>query len=674
MPTAEMEEGMDVLTGYADFFESEYLRDLMGHGHSVCRFIQGGSAEKRTRLSAALRDIGLKRFMIYADVSIDQAENISDVQWLTETVLKTMEVSFHGRLIQSLPEILVAAPLGFQGIQVEALRMARLPNPGFKEAMVMALEGGRWTKPQWETLSGFLQGNTVHPEMFEEAGLPPLSGTLSHRNYYQTIQTVVQGLRILGFNGIFLTLNERSSVFVSKAGATAGYLAALRIQRMIDACVNGKIPYLALTFIVLPGFLETCAVLCPSMESKLFLISRRNPMVSWRWPVLTVEDVLRSCHFVRRSPTVGHIKRVSALEALRFGMAPEGDILRLTEGMEDFQGWARTHLEMCEDAPGGFEIAGRLGQGKSHGLALIRNMAKEQGFLTADIVLDGQDISFTNPAKFMNQLWQSLRHDKIHCGMPLLDLHIEANRLGIEPNFRFFCDSLKQNLSAVQKLAHKGQLDKRARLVESILAAEDHSVLLQSVEMFKNEEDEPVIIQNKIVRQGAKMPEAILENLGYYAQLAQLAGFRGLIVTVDGFETEYRYSNQYLRLIQTMHIFGQYFRGELDLPSVPLGLFISCTDEETRTEADDDLVGEMIAAMAPHIWRLKEWDSDRRIKLAEKIHTYYCEAYQWNRRFDRNFAASIESAVTARCGGEETHLLTGFIKFYIGLLDLEAAG
>jgi hypothetical protein len=233
---------------------------------------------------------------------------------------------------------------------------------------------------------------------------------------------------------------------------------------------------------------------------------------------------------------------------------------------------------------------------------------------------------------------------------------------------------LKQNLSAIQKLTLKGQLDKRARLAESILAAEDHSVLLQAAEIFKDEEDEPVIIQNKVIKQGAKMPEAILENLGYYAQLARLTGFRGLIVTVDGFEAEYPYSNQSLRLIQTMHIFGQYFRGEMDLPSVPLGLFISCTDEETSADAAEDLVGEVIAAMAPHIWRLKEWDANRRIKLAEKIQAYYCEAYQWSRRFDRNFAASIENAVTGRWGADETHLLAGFIKFYIGLLDLEAAG
>jgi hypothetical protein len=165
----------------------------------------------------------------------------------------------------------------------------------------------------------------------------------------------------------------------------------------------------------------------------------------------------------------------------------------------------------------------------------------------------------------------------------------------------------------------------------------------------------------------------VLGGLRYWANLAQTAGLSGLVVTVDGFETEYRDPDQYMRLVQTMNVFGRYFRKELNMPQIPLGLFVSCMAGET--ELPEDMAGETVAVTASHVWKLKKWDSGRRVRLAAKIQEVYCGAYRWDHTFDEGFVVSVEKAVMKRLADSPSlsSSLVCFIKIFIGLLDTEAA-
>jgi hypothetical protein len=592
---------------------------------------------------------------------MEKSENTTDPLWLIESALRNMEVSFNGRLIQSLPEILVAAPLGFQEIQTGAFRQAKLECPGFQDAMTMALEGGRLTKPQWGVLSRFLQGESIDSENFTEVGLTPFIDGLDRYNCLQVVRTVAQGLNVLGFKGMLLVLNEKEPVLTSHANSLKDRLTAARIQEMVEFCVKGSVPGLTLVWTVLPGFLGACADLRPAVESKWFIMPGRQQISSRRWPIMSVEDALTSGELLSADMAAGGSEdRLNALEALRYGMVPEQNLRELTQGMDGFEIWARGCLAECGKGPSGFEITGRPGEGRTHSLALIRQMAREKGFLTLSVSLDDlEKISFANPAGFMSKLWKSAGGGSNNTGTPLLDLHMKANVSGVRSEGPYFCNSLKQNLSVIQSLAEKGRMDQYAGLVEKMLTVDEHASLTQNIEM-------PPLIQNPAARRGARKHEALLDGLGYYANLAQIAGLNGLVVTVDGFETEYRNSNQRLQLAQTMNLLGSYFRKELDLLPVPLGLFVSSADYET--ELSEDMVKEMVAS---RVWELKGWDSDRRVRLAEKIRNVYCRAYQWAHEFDEGFIPSIEQAVMKRLG-ESSSSLTCFIKIFIGILDTEA--
>jgi hypothetical protein len=640
-----------------------------------CCFYQSDQDEERAELMAGFRNAALENSMIYAELSMNKDENISDSLWLIKSALRTMEASFHGRLIQSLPEILVAAPWGFQDIQIGALREIRLACPGFKDAMIMALEGGRLTKPQWSLLSRFLQGESIDSENFENMGLAPLTDGLDRYNALQVAQTVVQGLNVLGFNGILLALNEKESVFGSRVNSLRDRRTADQIRRLVEFCVGGRFSRLTLIWMIMPGFLETCADLRPDLESKLFVMPGRKQIGSERWPIMSVKDALASKGLaVYEGPAAVESERgLNALEALRYGMVPEQDLWELTQGMDDFRTWALRCLSECQKAPNGFEIAGRAGEGKTHSLALIRRLAREKGFLTLSVSLNGQgNVSFTNPVGFIRELWRSIGPGQDQAGTPLLDLHRKANESNVRLKDPFFCDLLKRNLNVIRKLTEKGRIDQYAGLIERFLTAGERPFPAQNIEA---EDSALLLIQNPAVKRDAKEHETLLDSLGYYANLAQIAGLSGLVVTVDGFETEYRGSDRYSQLVQTLNVFGSYFRKELELPRVPLGLFVSRMERGSEWPAD--MVREMIAVTASHVWKLNEWDSDRRVRLAEKIQNIYCHTYQWMHEFDEGFVSSVEKAIMGRLGAEAggaglSSALTCFIKIFMGILDTEA--
>jgi hypothetical protein len=95
--------------------------------------------------------------------------------------------------------------------------------------------------------------------------------------------------------------------------------------------------------------------------------------------------------------TSGEIPRTYAfpemmisLEALRFGLAPRAHIKELTIGYDELESWTHQYLPHKKD--NGLKISkirGDFGEGKSHSLQVIRDIAKEQGYLTSWIEVDG---------------------------------------------------------------------------------------------------------------------------------------------------------------------------------------------------------------------------------------------------------------------------------------------
>ena len=85
-------------------------------------------------------------------------------------------------------------------------------------------------------------------------------------------------------------------------------------------------------------------------------------------------------------------QQVKALEALRFGLVPESHLECLTVGYQDMVRWIGNCLPTRECRI--HELCGPFGTGKSHTLAVVRQIALDQGYLAAKIEIDGKSNNF----------------------------------------------------------------------------------------------------------------------------------------------------------------------------------------------------------------------------------------------------------------------------------------
>jgi len=124
---------------------------------------------------------------------------------------------------------------------------------------------------------------------------------------------------------------------------------------------------------------------------------------------------------------------LKALEALRFGVVPDYYINEITIGYDDLKKWIIHNLpHVCADKPCIYEISGPFGTGKSHTMAVMRHVAVEEGYLTARIEVDGENISLAYPEKLLYNLWLTLQGSDYKPEYPLLDLYLKLIQKGYD--------------------------------------------------------------------------------------------------------------------------------------------------------------------------------------------------------------------------------------------------
>lgn len=369
------------------------------------------------------------------------------------------------------------------------------------------------------------------------------------------------------------------------------------------------------------------------------------------------------------------VLKTRTIESLRFGLVPEHHIEELTLGFDELKTWTSESLKGCLSGnPSGFEISGPYGTGKSHTLSLIRYLARKQGFLTARVEVDGQNISLSNPAVLLNALWTTLAENGLDSESPLVDLYIKAINSGNIPTTIITAgfDRIKNNLKTIYTLMRTGNIDKYAHVVESIIACSEQITATQAVKEICSEYN----IDRSQIRLDAMVSRAVsqrgmdlIESLAGHAVLAKLAGFKGLIVTFDEFEIEYIDRKNIARVEDILYSINQYINGKTIYYKAPLGIYIATVDQSGHK--GDPLIQNYVALDSKSRYRLKVWERDQRINLAESIHKMYCEAYKINSGFDKNLAAAVEGLLARKIENNDSGLIRSFIKWYIGLLDLK---
>ncbi len=366
---------------------------------------------------------------------------------------------------------------------------------------------------------------------------------------------------------------------------------------------------------------------------------------------------------------------LESLEALRFGLVPEGHVQRLTLGYERLAKWAKQCFPHTNgDTPNAYEITGPFGTGKSHTMSVIRYLAGNEGYLTARVEIDGHKISLADPDQLLYALWSTLKGSGLVSDTPLLDLYLMAIQNGYEkaPAPLHLSKLFAINYETILTLEKLGLADKHALLIEEALSSSDAVTTTRIKDEISQEDNiKRSEIRLKALKSKTKedRPRNFIESLAGHALIAKAAGYKGLVITIDEFEVEYTRAQSGLAQVEELvSRLAAYLVGSTDLPIAPLAIFFATVGQDGHR--GDILIGDLITRSGGDTFALAPWAIAQRVELAHRIFSLYQQAYGLQGSFDPELAQDAEDLLVDS-GHGDSDLIRMYIKWYLALLDLK---
>jgi hypothetical protein len=370
-----------------------------------------------------------------------------------------------------------------------------------------------------------------------------------------------------------------------------------------------------------------------------------------------------------------------SIEALRFGIVPTHSIAQVTLGFPELERWAKEQLpNSSRSRPTVCEVCGPFGTGKSHTMAAIRHVASASGFVTAHVEVDGNGVSLSDPASVLRQLWRTISAQDWESPTPLVDLNLRAiengNALVSSALMKF--DRVRSNLLTVRTLKRINCLDRFAEMMEVLLACGDevtagdirHAIFSDgSIAMESSRSSELFIEPKRLISlRTDERANDFVECLVGYSVLARLAGFQGLVVTIDEFEVEAANltREKIERLKRVISALASWFGPTGPRNGGALGLFIATVGEEGHL--GDAIVDALVSNTSGARHLLKRWSRSDHGKLAERIFALYSDAYALDALFEPSLAAHVQDDLD-QTDIEGSGLIRAFIKRFVAELD-----
>lgn len=316
------------------------------------------------------------------------------------------------------------------------------------------------------------------------------------------------------------------------------------------------------------------------------------------------------------------------LEALRFGLVPSEGLPELTLGYEEWKRWLHEILPMeRQNKPTVAEIVGPFGSGKSHFMSVVRHVAQEAGFLTCSVEVDGRRVSLCDPSALLFALWSSLSGKELTSATPLLDLYVKAVEAGRPAPCiaRTGIDRVRDNYQAIKLLARHKRLDQFREQLDCVLSSESTYTPSQvNQEIRRDPELRPLSIQVRgmIGRNLDERPHDFVECLVGNATVATLAGYRGLVITIDEFEVEWNLApDKWTRVRQLLEALGDYLGGRLEYHPTSLAVFFASVPQ--RDAVGDNVLDRLVERSQGHRKKLDVWTSASCRMLVNNIHDLY---------------------------------------------------
>ncbi len=358
---------------------------------------------------------------------------------------------------------------------------------------------------------------------------------------------------------------------------------------------------------------------------------------------------------------------------MRFGLVPHQHIEDLTLGFDELRGWVlRNFPEADGDRPRVAAITGPFGTGKSHTMAVIRYLAQREGYVTARVEVDGRTVSLARPETFLNQLWGTVGALDWQSSTPLLDLYARAIDAGHAPPVVVpdGIDRVRDNYVVVEHVKRRGDLDAHSYVLDAILSSSTEFNAAEATRRVGGRvrtAEGRVALRRMLGNSVLDRPYDLVGALAGHALIARLAGYRGLVVTIDEFEVEQVPSPaNFARVKQALAALTAYLQGQTEHHPAPLGLFFATVGEDEH--GGDAVIRRMLNATGGENYALEPWPAAQRLELAARLHRLYCAAYA----LEHDFAADVAERLDEQFAADhldDSLLIRAFIKRYVATLD-----
>lgn len=373
---------------------------------------------------------------------------------------------------------------------------------------------------------------------------------------------------------------------------------------------------------------------------------------------------------VRKVVDLDQFQQIKALEALRFGLVPESHLQFLTVGYEDMVGWIESCLPARKCCI--HEICGPFGTGKSHTMALVRQIALDQGYLAAKIEIDGKSNNFSAPQRLLYNIWLSLQGKDLSLEMPLLDVYLKAMQNGYEsvPKPLKDLDYFPGNFDFIRKLKTSQQIEGVAHILEEALVGSENVAATQviaDIAMETNLKRAQIKIKPMIAKGAHDKFIMFILSLAGHALLAKAAGYKGLIVTIDEFEAHRMLSSSdRAKARELISVLANYVTQDARIPQAPLAIFIGAVSQDGRK--GDPWVEDLVESSGGKRYFLTPWSDAKKEQLANSIFNLYQSTYEISASYDQGLIDKTQMLLESR---DQTDLVRAFIKYYMAVLDNE---
>jgi len=365
----------------------------------------------------------------------------------------------------------------------------------------------------------------------------------------------------------------------------------------------------------------------------------------------------------------GLIAKRRSIESLRFGLVPNEAIQEMTLGFEELESWI---LSRFPKETGWFEtvsqVCGSYGTGKSHTMSIIRYLAIKKGYASVHVEINGKDITLEAPDVLSAHLWRTLEADGLAPDTPLLNLYTMAIEKGhpppsIAPHGN---DKIRDNYRTISLLRSKGLLDQYSHAYESVLCSFNDIAVSELQYKINSEPAVSKIYDNPMVRRiiGIRVferPNDFVESLNGTAVICKLAGYKGLIITIDEFEVQ-RYCLKPYRVKELIEVLSKYLMGKTGHQKAPLAIFFASVGQDGHL--GDEIIEQLIDHCQGSNYFLREFEEADCIEIGRKIFNLYKEVYLCPGAFEYGEAQQTYSKVRMKDGH-----VRQFIKHYLANLD-----